>query len=47
MQYGISAYYYNYEDLQTVIIEVGKALVENELYNMAYPDPAVILFPER
>ncbi|MEP6388995.1 MAG: TonB-dependent receptor [Halioglobus sp.] len=29
LQYGISAYYYNYEDLQTVIIEVGKALVEN------------------
>jgi iron complex outermembrane receptor protein len=29
LKYGISAYYYNYEDLQTVIIEVGKALVEN------------------
>lgn len=29
VKYGISAYYYNYEDLQTVIIEVGKALVEN------------------
>jgi iron complex outermembrane receptor protein len=29
VKYGVSAYYYNYEDLQTVIIEVGKALVEN------------------
>ena len=29
VKYGVSAYYYNYEDLQTVVIEVGKALVEN------------------
>jgi len=29
IKYGVSAYYYNYEDLQTVIIEVGKAVVEN------------------
>ena len=24
----------------------GEALVESELYNMMYPDPAVVLFPE-
>jgi iron complex outermembrane recepter protein len=29
IKYGVSAYYYNYEDLQTVILEVGKAVVEN------------------
>ena len=29
IKYGISAYSYQYEDLQTVIVEVGKALVEN------------------
>jgi iron complex outermembrane receptor protein len=29
VKYGVNAYYYNYEDLQTVIIEVGTALVEN------------------
>ena len=28
------------------IREGGEALVENELYNMMYPDPAVVLFPE-
>lgn len=26
--------------------EVDKELVESELYNMRYPDPAVVLFPE-
>lgn len=29
VKFGLSAYYYNYEDLQTVIIEVGNAIVEN------------------
>jgi iron complex outermembrane receptor protein len=29
VKFGLSAYYYNYEDLQSVIIEVGKAFVEN------------------
>ncbi len=29
VKYGLSAYSYNYEDLQTVVIEVGKAFVEN------------------
>lgn len=29
VKYGISAYTYRYEDLQTVVIEVGKALVGN------------------
>lgn len=29
VKYGLSAYYYNYEDLQTVILEVGRAFVSN------------------
>jgi len=29
VQYGLSTYYYNYKDLQTVIVEAGKVIVEN------------------
>lgn len=32
--------------IEFFIRESDEALVENELYNMAYPDPAVVLFPE-